>query len=811
MPASLGARLVVPKAALSAMRSAMSAPGCLECVVSVRFSVSVSASSLVAPLATYVTDSASVTLRLAQTLDSTEVLLTTHPANWLLLPRPGSGALESIILTTVNPINRIGLSAQMNTFSAGNASWTYEPATFPARAAPLSLLAVSVLPASSFTPARDYVFTVKMVNPKWRATAISASITIQINAPPARGIVSVSPDHGLSLLTPFLLQTFGWTDDAASLPLKFTFAYYLTAFSEGFVVVREAGPGGFCKAALLPYGSSPDYGVYVTALARDCFGAESKTLIDSKVSVLNSTMGSPGISAVDASNSLRLIQRLGDSAGVLAFAAGVGAVMTTQIDCALEATCASLNRLPCRTTRGTCGRCLPLFFGLEGDSNTKCFDQITSPGSIAQPQSDRTQPVAPRQNGVGCGGDNSTCLLGLCSGFSCKDPPKTCPSNCGSPTRGVCQFVDNKSRANLTAAQCTFLNPHCEASCLCFDKFRGRDCSVTADSWVEIRTVKNVACSALSSALLSSDVTTQTVLVAGAAVADLMLDTTSISEQAMSDCSLALAGLVNQNAALVASSTAAVVAVTRALDAILCATLADTVRVAVLQALGSLAVASQTQAMISENRPLARLSRLRLSVARVTLSDLPSANFTAPLTDSEIYNQLLSSSVHFTPSLEAANFTSFGISVLEIRFLEHLAPLWSPPSASPSNAPTPRPSTKPTPVPTVRSTASPVYVPSSPTPEPTPQPTLTPSPAPTASPTAPSPVPTPRPSPRPSVAPSVWPTLAVPPTPVPTSNPTAPSAAPSATPTLTSPPTPSPTSSAGPSLLPSPLPSPAPS
>jgi len=60
-------------------------------------------------------------------------------------------------------------------------------------------------------------------------------------------------------------------------------------------------------------------------------------------------------------------------------AEGVGLVVTAalgslnSVDCSTAPDCAALGRNLCTYTANTCGSCINGFYGVSGDSNTRCF------------------------------------------------------------------------------------------------------------------------------------------------------------------------------------------------------------------------------------------------------------------------------------------------------------------------------------------------------------------------------------------------------------------------------------------------------
>jgi hypothetical protein len=91
---------------------------------------------------------------------------------------------------------------------------------------------VLILKPGSLVPGRKATFQVQ-VGDNFGDSGI-ASISVQVRIPPYGGGLSVSPQVGHALKTPFTLMAFGWTANEDSLPLMYTFS---VAYSSESVIV----------------------------------------------------------------------------------------------------------------------------------------------------------------------------------------------------------------------------------------------------------------------------------------------------------------------------------------------------------------------------------------------------------------------------------------------------------------------------------------------------------------------------------------------------------------------------------------------
>ena len=143
------------------------------------------------------------------------------------------------------------------------------------------------------------------------AGASTASITLRPNQPPRDGTLVVTPSRGQAVHGVFEANTYGWADDAPSLPLKYRFACsYDLAGGADKVFLSGLGEDQRRSFRLPgPPGSQPEAKVRVWATAVDQFGSESNGddggsgtagggsgSVGSAGAVASSVLGAPGAS-----------------------------------------------------------------------------------------------------------------------------------------------------------------------------------------------------------------------------------------------------------------------------------------------------------------------------------------------------------------------------------------------------------------------------------------------------------------------------------------------------------------------------------
>ena len=98
-------------------------------------------------------------------------------------------------------------------------------------------------------------------------------LNVTANRPPWNGMMSVSPEQGTTLRDEFVLKTSNWTDDASSLPLMFSFVYYLKSGDSTYIRVAARPPN---VTTFLPLGHSGGFNnteLPVSTFAQDLFGS----------------------------------------------------------------------------------------------------------------------------------------------------------------------------------------------------------------------------------------------------------------------------------------------------------------------------------------------------------------------------------------------------------------------------------------------------------------------------------------------------------------------------------------------------------
>lgn len=187
--------------------------------------------------------------------------------------------------------------------------------------------------------------------------ATYSEIQLSANSPPRGGYLYVEPNTGSALVTLFFISSPGWTADSDCLPLRYSFAYRVSA-SSGYLSLAAGTQRDYTRSTL-PAGL-PVTGHLVTmqGQATDMFNS-SNTALSSVTVILNANTNTTGI----LSRSLNRAFSTGDMS--LAYQSVNSAATTiSTADCSASPNCTALNREHCFRTAGSCGPCLDGFIGI---------------------------------------------------------------------------------------------------------------------------------------------------------------------------------------------------------------------------------------------------------------------------------------------------------------------------------------------------------------------------------------------------------------------------------------------------------------
>lgn len=134
----------------------------------------------------------------------------------------------------------------------------------------------------SFTGGRSYVFRLSAHPKSDQRLQTFVEVTLTANSPPSAGYLTTTPSYGDALSTVFLITTPGWTTDAASFPLSYSFSYSLSRYGPN-MTLATVSLRPFTTSAL-PAGLKQSGGnVTLMGRAIDIFDAYSSTSTEVRV------------------------------------------------------------------------------------------------------------------------------------------------------------------------------------------------------------------------------------------------------------------------------------------------------------------------------------------------------------------------------------------------------------------------------------------------------------------------------------------------------------------------------------------------
>lgn len=124
------------------------------------------------------------------------------------------------------PVQFKALTSKVKAFNAGDTS---TKVSFP-----LSI------EGGVLTGGRSYVFRLSAYPNSNKNHRAFVEITVTGNSPPSAGYLTTTPNYGEALSTVFLIASPGWTADAASFPLSYSFSYSLTESSSNMTLAASS-------------------------------------------------------------------------------------------------------------------------------------------------------------------------------------------------------------------------------------------------------------------------------------------------------------------------------------------------------------------------------------------------------------------------------------------------------------------------------------------------------------------------------------------------------------------------------------------
>ena len=532
-----------------------------------------------------------------------------------------------------NSESKVVLSATVSSVYVANATWksdSVDLSTGNALTAVSKLLPAGVvstmelsLIANSLTAGLTYTFSMEAFYPTTVGSAAPSEITITMNAPPSGGSLTVTPDTGYAMNTSFSLQTSGWVDDPDDYPLNYVLAYY-TIDSTKQTALKNSGPQSYVLNAFIGQGIESDgYLATCFSSAMDIYGGTASTTIPITVSpvpdlsALSSVMESQLSSAFETSD-VNLVSQV------------VGAVTSSlnSADCSSSPNCTVLNRFSCSATSNTCGSCISPNIGTPGDDNSACGD-----------------PNELRGVGEVCA-LNSNCVSNFCNTTSllCDRTVAVCPTSgvdsleCGgidisAGTGGECLYYDGYT--NAAVDNCYAGDSSCYAKCSCVGDNYGADCSLTVDAFDQLRQMREQLCRSIYLTVAIQDLTADVVASRATAVSNIFLDIDQITDNALSNCTVAISETVINaiviDPAYVAGDDEISSTVIAALSAVLAkgSDLPVELQVYVNDAITAWNAAKQAMLGVGEPESCSSTSNLNVCISNVYATDLESTQFTS--------------------------------------------------------------------------------------------------------------------------------------------------------------------------------------
>jgi hypothetical protein len=446
------------------------------------------------------------------------------------------------------------------------------------------------------------------------ASVSYSEVLILMNAPPSGGSLTVSPSTGYELQTPFLLQTYGWSDDVSDLPISYTIQYYtlqslpwklLKAYNQLPYVTSNIGRG-------LP---SANYQVTCVATAADTLGSTASTT--SFATVRPAQLSVSAVSQALTSH-LTTAFALSDPLAVSQIIVAVADVLN-QRNCSLvpPSVCQQLNRENCARTSQACGPCQAGYVGVAGDGNWPCVLSDTQ--------------AALTDVGGACN-VSAQCKSNYCAGGVCAQPAKECPNACSGA--GLC-VVTNYTGHH--ASSCTVDDPFCSVACSCDAGSYGQDCSLSAADFAFYRSMREDMCHSLYRAAAVQDVTSDVLLNRAQLLGSILADPSQISELALYNCTYALSTTIKSNSEMAGRSDV----VSTVVDTLSTVLEADALPLDLVEELNgayeSLSEGIQSSLAIGEEMAAYTTKNMRLGSALVSPNntDASGAHLTVPQSDFE--------------------------------------------------------------------------------------------------------------------------------------------------------------------------------
>ena len=213
------------------------------------------------------------------------------------------------------------------------------------------------------------------------------------------------------------------------------------------------------------------------------------------------------------------------------------------MNCTIAPNCNHLNRYPCSNIAQTCGICYNGYYGVFGNSNTKCISMnskrklidtttTTSTTTSLSHSTSTTTTNMINKNEItttsSCLSDDDChdweiCDITTSVGTTnltisqCVIPTKKCINECSN--HGDCIFINVNTREKIDRSRsssynnlCLITDDNCQAKCLCNSNYTGLNCDISHDSMIKNQLLRYQLINSLSSIIKSDDINNNNII-----------------------------------------------------------------------------------------------------------------------------------------------------------------------------------------------------------------------------------------------------------------------------------------------------------
>ena len=276
---------------------------------------------------------------------------------------------------------------------------------------------------------------------------------------------------------------------------------------------------------------------------------------------------------------------------------------------------------------------------------------------------------------------NSNCVSNFCNTTSllCDRTVAVCPTSgvdsleCGgidisAGTGGECLYYDGYT--NAAVDNCYAGDSSCYAKCSCVGDNYGADCSLTVDAFDQLRQMREQLCRSIYLTVAIQDLTADVVASRATAISNIFLDIDQITDNALSNCTVALSETVINaiviDPAYVAGDDEISSTVIAALSAVLAkgSDLPVELQVYVNDAITAWNAAKQAMLGVGEPESCSSTSNLNVCISNVYATDLESTQFTSAQSELDAFNNVPTNVVQLNSSTTDTSSGSVFVAVV---------------------------------------------------------------------------------------------------------------------------------------------------